>query len=401
MTRTRLGALILSVGLIAVLLATLVPGGSDETSSTFACVFCGERALADLLVNVILFTPVGIGVALAGAGLRRAVLAGLVLSALVEVIQLVLPGRDASLGDVIANTVGAWIGAWVVLLAPWWLGPRRSAARGLALAWALLTCGLFWLTGWLLTPSFPATMYFAQWTPNLGHLEWYRGRIVEATVDGRDIHAGRVREGPDLRRALREGRPVVVEVIAGPGTKRLASIFSINDERQREIVLVGPDRQDLVFRYRTRASDFRLDQPDLRLRSVMGAVVPGDSLRIAVERRDGGYCMGLQSPERCRLGHTVADGWSLLFYAESFPEWLGWFLGVCWLAALAFPLGLWARGRLEVAVVLALLAVALLIAPTMSILLATAWTGWVAAGAGVAIGLRARSALAASSGVSA
>ncbi len=399
MNRKRFGALIVGIALAGVLLATLVPGGSHGTNA-FGCVFCGEHALADLLANVVLFAPVGIGIALLGAGLGRAVLAGLVLSTSVEFIQVVLPGRDASLGDVIANSTGAWLGAALMLAAPLWLGARREVAHGLVLAWAALLGGLFWMTGWLLAPSLPATVYYAQWTPNLGHLDWYRGRVIGATVDGREVRHGRIRQGPEVRLALLQGRPVAVEVVAGPSTARLGSIFSINDQRQREIVLVGPDREDLVFRYRARASDFRLDQPDVRLRSTMGPVSSGDSLSITVERRDTGFCLSMQGVERCGLGHTVADGWSLLFYAESFPQWLKSLLGVCWLGALSFPLGLVARGRLAVASALVLLASGLLLVPATSILLATPWTGWIGAGIGVAMGMQARPVLTAWIGAS-
>jgi hypothetical protein len=398
MARNRLAPVVLTVALAAVLVATLAPLGGTGGTASWGCVFCGDRALADLLVNILLFTPIGIGLGLRGTHFVRAVLAGLVISLLVESAQILIPARDASLGDIIANTLGTAAGAGIVLLAPRWLAPGVVAARRLLLSWAVLAIAMFWVTGWLLAPSFPETIYFGQWTPNLGHLDWYRGRVLEATVNGREIRSGRAPDSRGLRTDLERGHPIEVLLTAGPRTEHLASILSIYDQNRQEIVLVGPDRDDLVFRYRTRATDYRLDRPDLRLRGVMASAQPGDTLRLSAERHADGYCMRLQSTLECGIGYTVGDGWALLLYAESFPAWIKQLLRMGWLAAIAFPLGLWARRALDLAVVLALLTAALLLVPATSTLLATPWTGWVAAGVGVALGVRARSAVAGRTG---
>jgi len=48
---------VVALALIAIGAATLTPSYGAQTMPGFGCVFCGERALADVLVNVILFTP--------------------------------------------------------------------------------------------------------------------------------------------------------------------------------------------------------------------------------------------------------------------------------------------------------------------------------------------------------
>jgi VanZ family protein len=68
----------------------------------------------DLLLNVVLFVPLGFLVERQGGGRwtpGRVVLAGLCLSLMIEVTQLFIPGRWSSVSDLVANTTGAWLGA--------------------------------------------------------------------------------------------------------------------------------------------------------------------------------------------------------------------------------------------------------------------------------------------------
>ncbi|MGP9542891.1 VanZ family protein [Glutamicibacter sp. AOP5-B1-3] len=73
--------------------------------------------------NVIFFVPLGIFL---GAGLRRfwmAALAGIIVSGLIEIGQLLfLPNRFATLTDVVANSLGCVLGAaiWVAVSKGYW-----------------------------------------------------------------------------------------------------------------------------------------------------------------------------------------------------------------------------------------------------------------------------------------
>ena len=71
---------------------------------------------------------------------------------------------------------------------------------------------------------------------------------------------------------------MLVHAIAGPPVTALGSLFSIADHRQRRILLIGPDRDDLVLQVRPRAADVLLDHPSRRLRGAMDAVHPGDTI---------------------------------------------------------------------------------------------------------------------------
>jgi hypothetical protein len=67
----------------------------------------------EFLFNVALFLPLGAGGALLWRRPTTAMwaLIAFLLSASIELVQVVMPGRDASARDVVANTVGATLGA--------------------------------------------------------------------------------------------------------------------------------------------------------------------------------------------------------------------------------------------------------------------------------------------------
>lgn len=67
----------------------------------------------DILENIILFLPIGFLYRVTGGGRRGALLLGAALSAAVEIGQLFIPVRTASPSDLVTNTTGAWIGAWL------------------------------------------------------------------------------------------------------------------------------------------------------------------------------------------------------------------------------------------------------------------------------------------------
>jgi VanZ family protein len=92
---------------------------------------------ADAAINIVAYMPLGALVFLAAARRRSpraavgwAVLTGLLLSVCMEVLQVYIPGRTASLFDAACNAAGAAVGA----LAAW----RASRFRGLEAAPAVL-----------------------------------------------------------------------------------------------------------------------------------------------------------------------------------------------------------------------------------------------------------------------
>lgn len=76
--------------------------------------------VVEFTANVLLFVPLGafLMLMMRTASLWHALIAGAVVSALIELLQhLLRPDRVASWPDVVANTIGAGLGAGVVLVA--------------------------------------------------------------------------------------------------------------------------------------------------------------------------------------------------------------------------------------------------------------------------------------------
>jgi hypothetical protein len=379
----------------AILAVTLFPLAGGESARRFVCVVCGGRGIADVLVNVLLFLPFGAALAAAGVPPLRCVLGGAFVSAGVEFAQLFIPGRDPSLGDVLFNTVGSGLGAVLVATAPYWLLPPRAQAARLSWTAALAAAAVCLGTGWLLAPAPPQSHYLALWTPNLAQLEPYRGRVLDAMIGEVRIPVGPIANSAAVRETLRspEGFSLRVHAVAGPRPAAVGALVAVYDQHRREILLVGPDRDDLVFRLRMRAATWRLDQPDVRFASALRAIVPGDALDITVDGRRGRYAVTVNSSTAAGLGFTVGSGWALLMYPEALPAWLKALLSLAWVAALWVPAGFWAQTRRDGWVTGAALVAGLLGTPVVIPLCATPFLQWAAAGLGALAGWFARLAI--------
>lgn len=379
--------LFLAVVLIVIALLTLWPQPGQPSLLLTTCLACGDHGLADFLLNVLLFVPFGAALGLLGERVPRATLWGALLSTAIEIAQLYIPGRDSSIGDVIANTTGTAIGAWLLTISVnWWFPGNASRRSQIAAGIAIALC---FVTGFLLTPAFPDSRYYAQWTPNLGHLQWYRGRVRSATLDGVRLPAGPLRDSPRVRGLLAADSGFTLRVIgaAGPRPTGLAPFFAIYDDQRREILLLGPDRDDLVFRIRTRAAALRFDRPDLRLIDALHGVAPRDTLDITVRARAGRYDVRRNGAPPEQLGFTVGSGWGLFLYPESLPAWLKRQLGILWIAFLFLPAGFWCRTRVDTIGALAAAVAALLGAPMFTALVRTPPEQWVGAATGFLAGL--------------
>ena len=137
----KLGAVLALLGAAAILRLTLVPDPSQAPFAAltpFSCLVCGEHGGADVLLNLLLFAPMAAGLRLFGWSWRRCVAACAALSMTVELLQFTaLPGRDASLSDLLTNTAGGAMGAWVggrlvQVLLPDELLARRLLLGGIA-----------------------------------------------------------------------------------------------------------------------------------------------------------------------------------------------------------------------------------------------------------------------------
>lgn len=128
------------------------------------------------MLNIALFTPLGIALAAYGWSPRKALLQAVVLSASLELIEIFNPGRDSALGDVVFNTLGAAAGSFIVATGVWWLRPSEQLGLRLSLLAIGAATAVCPFSAYALQPSFPRTRQYGQWTPELGHAV---GRVAE------------------------------------------------------------------------------------------------------------------------------------------------------------------------------------------------------------------------------
>lgn len=345
------GRLIASGGLLFIAALTLRPDPHAVLlvkETPFTCLVCGPLGTMDVLLNIVLFVPYGIGLRLSGLSRLRTLLVVMATTGTIELTQhMFLPGRDASLSDLLTNTAGGALG---LLLAEHWrlvLAPNPRAARRLAAlagaAWLLVQA----VTAWSLAPSLPATTWWGQRTPELGQFDRFTGRLIAAQVADESLPSTRLRNSAALRRALLD-QPATVQasVEVGDPTARLAPIASIFDEDQQEVLILGQRGQDLVFRLRLRASDLLLRSPGVRLPGALAAA-PGDTVTLRAQRDSQWFLLESVHGAKYRsfaLALSPSLGWSLLTPFTNYAwgpdaEWMT----ALWLAGLLLPFGYWLR----------------------------------------------------------
>ena len=379
----------LALVVAAILAVTLFPNAGEETPTPAWCFVCGERGVAHVLLNIILFAPLGALLTLTGVPRRWTWLSGCLFSACIEFAQRFIPGRDSGLDDVLSNTTGTIVGSLIAVAAVAWLRrPGRPSVLG-ALAAAAAVLLVVAATGMLLRPSFPrGVAYDVQWSPD--NDVRYRTWTVRAELGGMVIPSTRLSNTAQVRDLLLAGAPLYVRAVAGPPLPPLAPLFRIADTTDREILLFGLLRDDFVLRYRTRAAAWRLDQPNLRVPGIAHSRARGDTLDLAMWREPpprGRLCARYNDRRACGLGFTAGRGWAILIYTADFPEWLYRVVDLGWIGGLLALVGFLSRGDRAALLVgggLSLLGLAAL--PALVGLLATPPLEWEVAVAGLLAG---------------
>lgn len=401
MTRRKrhIGTALVTCAIAFIGAMTLIPHPEEAARSAatpITCLLCGEVGTVDVILNVLLFVPLGLGLGLAGFSWRRALALGAALSFGIELLQMkVVAGRDASLGDLLTNTLGAGLGAWLVMIRPHLLRPSRLTSRALALGWAALVGLIFGGTGLVLRPAWPTGVpWWGQWAPDLSHLAQFPGRVLAVTAAGIPLPPGRALDQRQLESALTANPELTATAVLGPATDGLAPIASIFDGRQREVVLLGQDGGDLVWRVRMWSAKLGLRNPGVRLPGALGSRA-GDTVTVTGRLPGPEFQISTARGETVRswtLPFTSSWGWSLLLpwpYAFG-PEVR--FLTALWIAGLLIPLGLWsARDRRFGWALMAATPVVLLgVIPAATGFAPVHWTEWLAAALGLGAGVAAR-----------
>jgi VanZ family protein len=272
----RAGAWITLCSILAIGALTLSPGGLGPPPST-----ASGYLVTDVVLNVILFTPLGVGLALLGIRPGIAIALGFLTSTSIELAQLwVIPERFASVHDVLTNTLGT---AFAVILTTHW--HNRSAWWPAIAPWVLGAVALCWALGaFLVRPSTPIPgRWYPQWAHEFGGSQ-FRGTILSLSLQGIPLPDGHLDNTEGLRESLRRGDPLRFSITlrTGPdqvGSSQIAGLISGDHE---ELAGVWQHGNSIRARIRLRLSDAMLRNPWVVVEDALPSR-PGDTVTVLVE----------------------------------------------------------------------------------------------------------------------
>ena len=344
-----LGRVIISASLGVIAVATLLPEPGTATGSHF-CLLCGPVGGVSAILNVFLFVPFGLGLALCGMPWRRALATAVGVSIVIETAQfLVVPGRYAALGDVITNGIGGALGFAIGRYGDALLRPSRRLALTLVIAWSAIWLVTEAISAFGFTPRLTRTEYYGQIARQLGDFEQFQGRVLRARVGPSIIPDSDFEDDGEIRELLLRGAPVTATIIPAAPAAGLAPILRIADSSDREMVLLAQNGRDLVFGVRTGAAWFRLRPPVVALADIFPVTqdrgATHDSIAISVSYSANEASLHEQAMRNVdrRIRITASLGWTLLtpfqWFIEGTPE--ERLVSAVWMASLLLPLGYW------------------------------------------------------------
>lgn len=300
---------------------TLAPGGAEVGVSPW-CISCGDRGLADFLLNILLFAPLGASLAASGGSARRALLIGLAFSTGIELLQLAIPGRAPTLRDVLANGFGCWLGAVSLQTIARWVRDSVHRRRRAALYLMLLALGFSGMR-WLDSPAHLRAFHWTQWQPLLGDAPRWPGLLRTVSLGGTALPEGRLMPEHPLRDLLDADSTLRLELRAAGRTSEWSPIFGLVDSWRVHQVLLGQDGDDLRLRLGRRSSYLLLETPEVRIPDALRGIPRDAGFSITLNGIERGRpCLSVVAADStatyCTPGTTPGHVWAL--YLPSAPR---------------------------------------------------------------------------------
>lgn len=340
-----------------VLMATLSPvAGGDGRGSVSCFLVCGDRMGADILANILLFLPLGIGLGLLRLQPHAVFLVGLIVSGSIELAQIdLVSGRDANPVDVIANCLGTVLGGMVGSRWRLWMRPPPLKAGRLLAVWGAGMVVIAAVVGPLFSAVPGDGRYEVRWTRGTQRYAAYPGAVLAASIGDHSIYADVVTP-LSAATALARGVPLEVRVQVRRAPSDMAHLLSLS-RGEADLLFLGFYQEDLVLRYSAAAGYLSLEQPSIRLENVHTELMAGDTLTVIIRRDRVGYCLRARSSEVCSRP-SAADAWLLLQNAAQFSNWVRTRVSIAWVMLMMVPIGLWSRGNRTTAVILICIGIA-------------------------------------------
>ncbi len=395
-TKRRLGAAFATVGLLAILVLTLYPNPrqarvADQTP--LLCLVCGESGGADVVLNLLLFMPLGAGLGLLGWSWRKVVAVCALLSLGVETLQFAAhTGRDASLSDLLSNTTSGALGAMLARRMDRLLSPGPLLAQRLSLAAAAAWLGILVFTAVSMLPWAPAGRLRNYCTASYPTAEIFSGTARTMTLNGVALSCDQDLPRGGIRREIRRGEIALQTVAAAEDPTLDRRVIHLVRTPGMTLLVLAQQGRTAVFHAPTMAEAFGLFSPAVRLPRAfpprrgglveLAAGTEGRRLRLSAAH-DGGR-------REVELALSPSYGWTLLFAIPIGPGALLRIVAAIWLGGLILPAGYWAgratRPAAPIGALCAVVIAGLGLVPALTGFDRVRWSEWLGAGGGVAVG---------------
>lgn len=360
----------------------------------FWCILCGSLGLVDFLLNVALFLPLGL--CLANLTRRRAlpIAIGFAVTLVVEFLQWrLIPGRDASLGDLLSNTLGTALGAGIRFFVPWASAARGRLAQSLAWGSAAATTLLLIASSWLLAPLPVRYPLAVQWAPIRPYMDRFLGTILDASFNDRELREFEVLRGDGVTRS---GVSLEASLTVPSVTTRLPAHVLRLAWGPYEGAMLGQRRGDLTFRASQRAAAWLLRPLLVRLPAALPDSNPGSEVRVVALSTAAGLALSQtrsgSTPRAAWLPRTPGLGWTLVLPRETPLGKEARFFSAIWLMLLVLPAAFLVEGAgteigLRAAGPLVLLLASMPVAAFLASGSQPSLVEWLGLGAGIAFGI--------------
>ena len=347
----RVANWLIVLGTAGIVYATLLPSATNVATEPF-CLICGPLGGVDSVLNLTLFAPLGLGLALKRTRPLVAVAMMLFLTLAIEALQWQwIAGRDASLSDIVTNSVGGSIAfaagrLWHSVLFPTSVAAWRLMTASFV-AWLLLQL----VVAYALAPTFPPPPYFGQIDrPASRARAAFPGSVLRAGVGDVELTAGALPNADTVRALLDSpaGTVAFADVTAGATpTSRRAEIVVISGPRMEGVLSLEQLGDALLFGVRTGAEVLRLRPMEYRLSGVFTPGHAGATLRVSGQGGRGRVRVAAAGPGVASRDKTfvpsLSDGWRLfspvaLYVEDDAPS----VASGIYLLLLLLPSGYWA-----------------------------------------------------------
>jgi VanZ like family len=333
--------------------------------------------------------PLAAGLALLGWPWTRIVAFCALLSLGVESLQYAAhTGRDASLSDLLTNTTGGALGAWLARRRGLLLTPGPLLAGRLSLVAAAGWLGILAFTAVSLQPWAPGGRLRNYCTGAFPTSELFSGTARTMTLNGLVLSCDQDLPPGGLRRGA-----LTLETVATAAEPSLGRrVIHLVRSSATTLLILAQHGRTAVFQAPTRAKVLRLFAPAVLLPHAFPAR-PGGAVELVAEadgrrlRLSAIYDGGRSSAE---LPLSPSYGWTLLLGIQFAPGATLRVLAALWLGVLLLPAAYWAglaaRPAAAIGGLGAVVIAGLGLVPALARFDPVHWSEWVGAGAGVALG---------------